>query len=226
MTTGSYFSKLFGSSPTKPLQQHMEKVYQCAKQLVTLFDAVFDEDDGLILQTQQNIGKLENEADLLKKQLRLQLPNRLMLAMERGDLLELLRVQDEIANKAKDIAGLVMGRKMRFPASLAEEMKRYVQKSVKSVAQARKVINELDELIETGFRGYQVELVNKSLDELDQMETGTDEIQVNLRGILFEKEKDLPPVDVMFMYKIIELIGNLANEAERVGKRLELLLAK
>ena len=44
--------------------------------------------------------------------------------------------------------------------------------------------------------------------------------------ILFKKEKDLPAVDVMFMYRVLDLIGDLADLAQRVGSRLELMLAR
>jgi hypothetical protein len=39
-------------------------------------------------------------------------------------------------------------------------------------------------------------------------------------------EKNLPPVDVMFYYKVIEGIGEIADIAQRIGSRVELLLAK
>ena len=50
--------------------------------------------------------------------------------------------------------------------------------------------------------------------------------QIAIRAALLKKEQELPPVDVMFMYKIIEWIGDLADLAQRVGSRLELMLAK
>ena len=46
------------------------------------------------------------------------------------------------------------------------------------------------------------------------------------RKILFRLEKDLPPVDVIFLYKIIDWIGDLADRASRVGGYLQLLLAR
>ena len=35
----------------------------------------------------------------------------------------------------------------------------------------------------------------------------------------------LEPVDVIFLYRVIELTGEIADMAERVGRRLELLLS-
>ena len=63
------------------------------------------------------------------------------------------------------------------------------------------------------------------LDELDEIETDTDDRQAALRWSLFEVEKDHDPVDVMFLYQVIELTGEIADMAERVGRRLELLLS-
>ena len=47
----------------------------------------------------------------------------------------------------------------------------------------------------------------------------------SLRGALFEIEKTLDPIDAIFMYQVIELTGEVADMAERVGRRLELLLS-
>lgn len=92
--------------------------------------------------------------------------------------------------------------------------------------QASKAINELDELLETGFRGREVTLVEKMLAELDAIEQDTDDMQIKLRQELRRIEDTLNPVDVMFLYKIIEWVGDLADIAERVGSRLEVLLAR
>ncbi len=50
--------------------------------------------------------------------------------------------------------------------------------------------------------------------------------QVEIRTMLFEIEKDLPPVDVIFLYQIIQWVGDAADLAQRVGSRLQFMLAK
>ena len=76
-----------------------------------------------------------------------------------------------------------------------------------------------------GFRGAEVALVAGLIEELDKIETDTDEKQAALRSALFEIEKTLDPIDAVFMYQVIELTGEIADMAERVGRRLELLLS-
>ena len=77
----------------------------------------------------------------------------------------------------------------------------------------------------TGFRGAEVSLVEDLIEELDKIETDTDDRQAALRADLFAVENDLEPVNVMFLYRVIELTGEIADMAERVGRRLELLLS-
>ena len=131
-----------------------------------------------------------------------------------------------MANRAKDIAGLKLGRQMEVPESLVQEVRDYYKESLLASKQALKVINELDELLETGFRGREVDLVEGLITELDELEHQTDVSQVKLRAKLYELEESLPPVHVMFLYKIIDQIGDLADISESVGARLLLLIAR
>ena len=64
------------------------------------------------------------------------------------------------------------------------------------------------------------------LKELDKLERRTDKLAVSLRSKLFKMESELPPVDVMFYYRVLSLLGTLADEAETVGDRLQILMAK
>lgn len=201
-------------------------VEQCVSQLPSFFSAVLKEDHNKAKEVYKEISKLENKADALKKKLRLHMPKSLFMPVARRDLLELLLVQDKAANQSKDITGLIVGRKMVFPESLATLLPDYVKRCVEACKQAKKVINELDELVETGFAGREVKLVASIINELDSIESDTDKMQVKIRAALMKIEKELPPVDVMFYYKVIEGIGEIADISERIGSRVELLLAK
>src|SRR5512142_3264245 len=146
-----YIFSLFGASPVRPLQHHMEKVQATLAQLIPFFEATFKGDWREAERLQSRIAALEDEADTLKKDLRTHLPSGWLMAVSRRDLLETLAAQDRIANKAKDIAGLMLGRKMTFPLEMQASMIKFVMRGVDAAAQARRAIIELDELVETGF---------------------------------------------------------------------------
>jgi predicted phosphate transport protein (TIGR00153 family) len=222
----SLFLDMFGRSPIGPLEEHMSKVYACVKRLAPFFEAVLQADWQQVEKLQKEIAQLENEADDMKRELRLHLPKGLFMPVSRSDLLELLTVQDRLANKAKDIAGMVLGRKMHLPAEIKELFKAFLERCLDASKQADAAIQELDELLETGFSGNEIKVVGGMIAELSHIERDTDLKQIQLRHVLFDLEKKLPPVDVMFIYKIIEWTGDLADRAQDIGDRLQILLAR
>jgi predicted phosphate transport protein (TIGR00153 family) len=223
---GGYMSGIFGRSPVSPLQEHMAKVYACASELVPLFNSVINEDWNAVEKCQQSISSLEREADVLKKKLRLNLPKGLFMPVSRQDLLEVLLRQDKIANMSKDIAGTIVGRRMKLPEIIHEDYIRFVQRCVDACKQAKKAINEIDELVETGFSGEEIKIVSGMITKLDEIESDTDNLQAEIRHKIFDIEKDLSPIDVMFLYRIIEKTGDVADHSQRVGSRLQLMLAR
>ena len=217
---------MFGPSPIRPLEQHMHKVHRCAKNLHPFFEAVVRQDWAEAERLNEMIRLLEKDADEIKKDLRLHLPSGLFLPVPRTDILELLHYQDKIANKAKDIAGLVIGRKMQLPKALEPLMMPFVQTCLDASKQACKAINELDELLESGFRGREIEIVEEMIVKLDQLEHKSDKMLIDMQSKVFELENSLSPVEVIFLYKLIEWIAQLADHAQTVGGRLQILLAQ
>ncbi len=223
MTRG--VANIFGASPVQPLEQHIDIACRCAKKLRTLFPAVIDEDWEAATAVRDKIDELEEQADDLKKQIRLNLPRSLFMPVPREDLLELLLVQDDIANRTRDVARIVTGRRMQIPKALADDFLEFVNRNVDAAKKARKSVRELDELFTAGFRGAEVDLVSGLIEELDAIETETSERHMALTAALYEIEGTLNPVDAVFLYEIIDLIWKIAESADRVGRRLELLLS-
>ncbi len=218
--------KMFGPSPLKPIEAHVNKAYACAKALIPFFEAAMASNWEVAQKQYEIIAALESEADDLKKDVRLHLHKDLYLPVPRSELLTVLMLQDRIANKAKDIAGLVISRQMHIPQSIQANYLKLLESCIATTHQAKKAINELDELLEAGFRGKEVQLVQSMLDELDTLENQTDHQQHVIRKQIFAMEKDLHPMDCISLYKVIEWTGNLADRAQTVGGQLQILLAQ
>lgn len=217
---------MFGPSPIRPIELHMRKTYHCAKQLLPFFEAVLQLDWDTASSLRDKISTIEKEADHIKRDLRLHLPTGLFLPVSRTDLLELLSAQDRIANKAEDIAGLIISRKMQIPSSLSELLLPFLHCCLDAAKQACKAINELDELLESGFRGSEVKVVEDMIMTLDEIEHDSDDKLASVRHRIFALEKDLPAIDVIFLYKLVQWIGDLADHAQTVGGRLQILIAR
>jgi len=226
MAGSNLIGSLFGRSPIGPIQEHMQVAAQAAQLLPELFQAAAAQDWTQVAALHKEIARTERAADKLKRSMRRHLPKSLFLPVPRSDLLELISIQDNVANTSRDIAVLVVGRNMLFPESLQDDMREFVAACIATVNQALAAIQELDELLEVGFSGLEVKRVEGMLKELDKMERQTDKMAMALREKLFRLESELPPVDVMFYYRVMSLLGTLADEAETVGDRLQILMAK
>ncbi|KAA0012028.1 TIGR00153 family protein [Billgrantia pellis] len=226
MVKSNPFSAMFGRSPFQPLLAHIGKTNECAGQLLPFFEATLTGDWDEAARIRETITQLEHEADSLKTELRLNLPNTLFLPVSRSDLLDLISVQDKIANKVRDITGIMLGRRMQVPVELAQPMRDYMQTSVACVVQARQALEELQDLLESGFGRHVSDVMQNLIRELHILEQQADQQQIAIRRQLFDLEDRLKPVDVIFLYKIIDWVGELSDRAERVGSRLQILTAR
>lgn len=219
-------TSLFGSSPFKPLQAHMRIVRDCVAEVPGLFDALIDQDEKRLLEQKDSIYTKEHEADALRNQLSSHLPKSLFMPVDRRDLLDMLNMQDAIANMAQDIAGLVSNRRMQPPQGMAEPLLAFVKRCVDACNEAATIIEELDSLVETGFRGQEVNRVETMIRKLQKIESETDQMGVALSQQILAIEDSLKPVDAIFWYQLLSWIGDLADYAEKVGERMGLLLAR
>ena len=225
MTVTSYASRIFGRSPFKPLQVHIGICYECAELVVPVLQASNAGDWVEVQELRTRMVSLEHDADEIKREIRTHLPKGFFLPVGRRDLLDLLTQQDRMANKSKGIAGLLLGRKLSFPKQIQVGLIEFAEQCIAVGAQAKALIEELDELLDTGFTGAEVNRVRAMIHELDLAERGCDAKEVEVRAQLFSLEPDLSAIDVLFMYRSIEWIGDLANIGQRIGHRLEMLLA-
>lgn len=218
-------SRLFGPNPFSLLKQHMRIALNCAEQLEPLFQSISEKNLEQIRTYQAAIDRLEGEADAIHKEVRQHLPRTFMLPVDRRDLLDLLDMQDKIANVTQDIAGLLVERQMEIPEGIAKPLMPYVTECVAVVKHAATIMEEMDELLETGFTGPEARKVSAMIDELNEIEQRSDETGIAVSKALFAREDEINPVSVIFWYRLLEWIGDTADYSEAVGNRLRLMIA-
>ncbi len=223
--TTNPIAALFGKSPFGPIQEHMRIVTKCAQEIVPLFEALQHGDHDRIQEQIVTIFQLEGEADAVKNDLRSHLPRSLFIPVDRRDLLDLLSAQDSIADGAQDVAGLLSVREMTVPDFLSDGLIPYVVRVIDAVTKCEEVICGLDELLELGFRGTEIEKVEENIRLLSEIESETDRQGMKLVGLLFDHETELTALHVVYWQKLIGLVGDIADYAENVGDRLRLLIA-
>jgi len=203
----------------------MRIVLKCVREVPPFFDALLADDDDQLRVRADAIFQLEHEADQAKHAIRSALPRSLFMPVDRRDLLEVLHMQDCIADTAQDIAGIFLERPMKVPEHMREQLRALVAECLKVCERCGEVMESLDELLEVGFRGRQAARVEEMIEELGKAEDVTDELGMALARSLFKHEADLDPVSVMLWYQIVQWIGDLADYSEKAADRLRLIIA-
>jgi predicted phosphate transport protein (TIGR00153 family) len=219
-------SGLLRGSPFKPIQEHMKVVFSCVCLIPPLFDAVYREDSAQVADFATQINKLETEADKLKSTFRLNMPKSLFLPVDRKDLLGLIRDQDDIADTAEDIGKTFLYREMTVPEGIKELLDELLEGTMEISAAAKEMIGQLDELLEVGFAGRELDKVSRMIASVRRSEHNIDAIIHRSKKKLCSLEKELDPVSVMFWYKIIDLLGVISDQSENLADRLLLFLSK
>lgn len=219
-------ANVFGQSPFKALQMHMRAVVACTEEVPALFEALCAGEQERVNTIKDIIFERENDADKLKNELRGRLPKSLFMPVDRRDLLEVLQMQDSIADTAQDIAGLLVERPMEVPEYLREPLIALVKRCLEATKYAAEIIEILDELVDMGFRGRQADRVEEMVTKLNEIENETDIMGLEITRTLFAHEDEIKPVSVMIWYQIFQWIGDIADYSEKVGDRLRLLIAR
>ena len=217
-------AKLFGKSPFTPLQTHMDKVACCVGELPAIFKALLDQDLDALERLGSHISHLEHEADLTKNDIRNHLPKSLFLPVDRGALLEILSLQDAIADQAEEIAHQAGMMKLPFPSSMRDDFDLFCSKNIEAFWLVRKVIQELEELLESSFGGIEAQKVKGMVEQIAFCEYEMVVIQNRLIKRLYQAGSEMSYPAFHLSLTLLEEIGRLACLSEKLGNRVRMLL--
>jgi hypothetical protein len=216
-------SEVISNSPLALLERHAGVCVDCVERLPLYFQEVQSGRWARAEEVREEICRFEGLADELKHDVRSNLPRGLWMSVSRADLLELVRVQDKMANGVKEVSGISLGRQLAFPSPLTEDLNEFVDVVVTVSRSVVKIIGATRELSRSAFGTRQT---NAILDFVSQVEAGerrSDDMQAALRARVREHEVDLPPVDAMFLYQLLAAIGEIADNAEKVAHRAQII---
>ena len=217
---------LFGRSPFKPVQEHMEKARACVERIPALIGAVADGNMPEFDRLNREIYDLESEADGVKNDIRGHLPKSIFLPIDRRELLEIVEVIDSIADTCQDLGSLLSLRRLSCHEDLKEPLNQLVSDACRVCHEAADIVQEFDELVESSFGGEEAEKVLAMIENLNQDETVADSSELAAMKIVVGLENEIGAVEVLLWMRVTAKLGDLANGAERMANRLRLLIAK
>lgn len=171
-----------------------------------------------------DLSRMEHEADLSKNDIRNHLPKSLFLPIDRAHFLEILSIQDSIADKAEDIGILLTLRPLESFNNFHADLMALFRKNERVFIDAKQIIEEIDELLESSFGGIEAEKVKAMVEQTAYKEEEADKMQQTFMKQLFtDGDKLSVPVFYLWM-RLIEEVGALSHLSERLANRIRMIL--
>ena len=224
MSIFSSFNKLFGLSPFIPLINHMEKIKKSVDAVPDLLDSFIKNDKESIENSIKKISEKEHEADIIKNHLRDNLPSSPFDTAINQDILNILHSQDSIADCAEDLAHLIEIKPMMVIEEMQKPLKDFYVEVMKTVEMIYDIVKKLDSLSKATFSGPLAKSLLKDINELCEQEHEADVAQIKVAKILFQNEDKITPTEIFMWSKMLNKLGDIANNAEKTGNLIRLLL--
>ena len=222
----SLLTDLLGKSPFGPLGEHAKKVHACVKQVKPLIEACVMEDADEIHRLQDLVSKLEYEADILKHEIRENLPRRFFTPVDKADLDRFLHCQDNIADHALDLAVILLIRKTKIHPALVQELREFVDQVLKVSDTLLLTAEEMGLLAQASFGGAEAKSVLDHIEGLGEGEWMADRMQRKISQHIYCLEKELDPITIVFYEKILHALSGVADAAENTGDVLRRMIVK
>jgi len=185
-----------------------------------LMEALTHENHLEIHQLQDKMSKLEHQADRIKLEIREYLARCYLLPVNRADLEGFLGCQEKMADYAKDFSVILVIRKTRLHPSMVEMFFAFVDQVVRVSETLLAASTEIQNLAEVSFGGAEAKLVMEGLAGIGEEEWKADRLARALSREIYNLEKELEPLTIIFYEKMLLKLSSIANEAENAGDML------
>jgi len=217
----STIGKLFGRSPFGLLQRHMEQVAKCVakmgESLVAMEEGNWEKVDSLAVE----VSTLEHQADQIKDDIRTHLPHRIFMPVDRNRVLEVLAIQDNLADIAEDVCVLLTYKQLAIPPRIVETFQKFRDLNIEAFLLVECIIRQLDELIEAGFGGPEAEKVRNMVHDVAYAEHQADVVQHELLKALYSSEDEFSYGAFHLWMRLITELASLSNQSENLANRIQ-----
>jgi uncharacterized protein len=217
-------SALFSRTPLSHLQHHMEKTCACLAKLKELCDIRIDSDLPKIEKVAKKISELEHDADLIKNDIRSSLPKSFLFSIDRINFLEILTLQDNLADTAEDIADLLILKPLKPLPKIEDRLREYIDINLDATWALKEMVFNLDTLIEASFGGPVAIKMHEQIQDITLKEHQADLVKKDIKKMLFSLSDTLDFSDFILWLNFIEEIGRISHFAEKEALRIGMLL--
>lgn len=218
------FISMFVTSPFDGVQEHAEKVKECAWVFQRAIECIIEDRCEDFEHFRKDIDKLESEADAIKRRVRGHLPKGTLLAVDKFQLFRYLREQDKVIDAVETGLDWLSFRAAHgIPEVLEKDFMILVEAVMDPIEELSKMVAEAREYFRN-FSEDQRIVVKDMIRTLRQHEHEADKLEDVVKEKIFNTIDD--PVAVFHLIRLTEIIGSIADHAENAGDMMRAMIAK
>ncbi|MEM7453122.1 MAG: TIGR00153 family protein [Planctomycetota bacterium] len=216
----STIGKLFGRSPFGQIQLHMNQVARCVDKMNEALDAVRDGKYSELDRISQEVSELEHQADEIKTDLRNRLLRRFFMPIDRAEVLEIVSLQDSLGDTAEDVCKVLTFKDLPVPDEVRSDFEEFKKLNLDAFNIVHEIINQLDELIESGFGGPEGEKIRSLANDAAFAEHRADVVQVDLLKKLYALDSTFSLGEFSLWMRVTRILSRISNISENLANRV------
>ena len=212
-------------SPFEGLLEHAEKVKECGWAFQQAIECHAAEQCKAFDQYRQDVSRLENEADAIKRRIRGHLPTGTRMPVNQFQIFMYIKEQDNVFDSVEDALDWLSYR--RTTGIKKEEIKEALFALVDAVIEPTEDLSRMVAEAKKYFDSYsekQRNIVKGIIHNLRKREHEADGLEDELKQKVFSLETD--PVAIYHLVKLAEIIGSVADHAENAGDMMRAMIAR
>ena len=215
---------LFITSPFDGLQEHAEKVKECAWAFQQAIECHIADKCLTFEDIRRDVIELESEADAIKRRIRGHIPKGTLLPVDKFQLFRYLREQDKVLDAVEDALDWISYRPdPGIPKEFEKDFFLLVDSVIEPIEELTKMVFEARKY----FKNYsekQRNVVKHIINNLRRQEHEADNLEDIIKEKVFNMKIDA--VTVFHMIRLAETIGSIADHAENAGDMMRAMIAK
>ena len=218
------FISLFMTSPFEGLQEHAEKVKECAWAFQQAIECHITDQCENFEEFRLEVDKLESEADSIKRRIRGHLPKGTLMPVDKFQLFRYLREQDKVLDAVEEALDWLSFRsEPGIPEALEKDFFLLVDAVMDPVEEMCRLVLEARKY----FRSYsekQRKIIKDIVHTLRRQEHDADKVEDAIKEKLLNMQIDA--ITVFHMIRLAETIGSIADHAENAGDMVRAMIAR
>jgi predicted phosphate transport protein (TIGR00153 family) len=218
------FLSMFITSPFEGLQEHAEKVKECAWVFQQAIECIIEDRCEDFEHFRKNIDRLESEADAVKRRIRGHLPKGTLLPVDKFEVFRYLGEQDKVLDAVEEgLDWLSFRSAAGIPEVLEKDFMLLVVAIIDPIEELSKMVDEARKYF-SNFSESQRTRVKKIIHILREYEHEADRLEDAVKEKIFYAIED--PIAVFHLVRLAEIIGSIADHAENAGDMMRAMIAK